>query len=386
MRIFTFLALGLTAIQGVSAICNCPQIAAQAVNCDLNDSECLCGSNNYLDVLSSCSRLRRGENCSDRDIEDARNSYVRACLASNSETTSASSSTSEPSSTSSSSSATSTTSEPSSTTSASTSASSTSSTSSTETATMTPTNTPVSSASRGSSRPALTTAQIGGVVGGSVGLVLTLIVMAVLYSCRRYKKKDKKADALRNVEAQKFMEGGRQMRAASMSQMSDRLYSTRRPLSYALGEYDSSRADVDHQDADDSDSTPPNSVQGSYFNRFSGNHLEDSTQAFLSSPSAYYPPSSFRNSQRAVSVPNQTPGGPMLPTASLSYEEYRSQESPGERSSLISEQSGSSTPHRSVSAPMPPQSRISRKPINGNSLNERTSSSSYSPSHQYGGY
>ncbi|EPS36725.1 hypothetical protein H072_9728 [Dactylellina haptotyla CBS 200.50] len=370
MRISAYFALGLAALQGVSAVCNCEEIAATSLACDLNDAVCICGAGNFLDIVESCARVRRGERCSNRDLQNARNNFDQLC--STSSTTSAPSSTSEPTSTTSSSAPTTESTSESSTTESPT-ASTTSSTSSTST--MSPTNTAASSAS--SNKPVLTTAQIGGIAGGAAGLVVILVFLAVFCTFRKYKKIDKKEEVERHHEVEQFMEGGRQMRAASMSHMSDRLYSTNRPLSHALGEYDSTRYDAEEEN----DISAQSSISGgSYFNRFSGNHLEDSTQAFSNtSPQGYFPPSSYRNSQRAVSVPSG-PGGPMLPTASLSYEEYRNQayESSGERSYLMSDQGqmASSAPHRSVSAPMPNQARISRKPI-GNSVNERNSQGSY---------
>ncbi|KAF3929144.1 hypothetical protein AA313_de0200522 [Arthrobotrys entomopaga] len=378
MRILPFIALSLTAIRGVVAVCSCSDVAATALQCDPNDANCLCSSGNYLSIFNGCARARRGERCSEKDIEDATNAYNDAC-ASLSSTSSAPTSTGEPTSTSSSTSV-STTSETTATSSSSTSSTDPTS-SSTSSASMTPTNTVAASAAP--RRPALSMGQIGGIVGGAAGLVVFTTLIIVFFTWRKYKKIDKVADAERNEEAKQFVEGGRQMRAASMSQMSDRLYSTQRPLSYALGEYNSNH----HEPDDDTDGSPSNSLHGNYFNRFSGNHMDDSAQAFSNnSPSGgYFPPSSYRNSQRAVSVP-AGPGGPMLPTASLSYEEYRSQayDSREERSYLMQSQSGSSAssssaPHRSVSAPMPNQNqagRISRKPI-GNSVSDRSSSQYY---------
>ncbi|RVD84360.1 uncharacterized protein DFL_006112 [Arthrobotrys flagrans] len=247
---------------------------------------------------------------------------------------------------------------------------------------MSPTNTAAASGSN-NSNSGLTTAQIGGIAGGSAGFILIVVFLAIFFKFRTYKKIDKKEDAERKIEAEIFMDGGRQMRAASLAHASDRLYSTQRPLSHALGEYDSTRYEAD--DDDDDDQSPNSNTSGNYFNRFSGNHVDDSASAFSGgSPQGYHPPSSFRDSQRSSSVPMYGPGGPPLPTASLTYEQYRNQaqESSGERSSLMPGQSqtGSLTPHRSVSAPtaqmqMP---RISRRPV-GSSLNNRSTSGSYNP-------
>ncbi|KAF3219355.1 hypothetical protein TWF191_007902 [Orbilia oligospora] len=379
MRIFTLLAVALTALQGVAAVCTCPEIAAQAFECDLDDTECICGAENYLEVLNSCSRFRRGQDCSERDIQRATDSYNRQCAGESSTTSAAPSSTSQPPISTSSTSGPTTTDEPTSSTSASSSSSSLPSSSSSysptssvsSTTIMSPTNTAAASGSN-NSNSGLTTAQIGGIAGGSAGFILIVAFLAIFFKFRMYKKIDKKEDAERNVEAEKFMDGGRQMRAASLALASDRLYSTQRPLSHALGEYDSSR-----YEADDGDQSPNGSTTGNYFNRFSGNHVEDSASAFSgSSPQGYHPPPSFRNSQRSSSVPMHSPGGQPYPTASLSYEEYRSQapESSGERSSLMSQQSqpGNPTPHRSVSAPLGQMQmpRISRRPV-GSSLNGR---------------
>ncbi|KAK6363717.1 hypothetical protein TWF730_001135 [Orbilia blumenaviensis] len=373
MRIFTLFAVTLTALQGVAAVCNCPEIAAQTFDCALDDLDCLCGAENYIEVLNSCARFRRGEVCSERDLQRATESYNQACSIEPSTTSAASSSTSQPPSSSSTSELTTTresassTSEPSSTS---------SSVSSTET--MTPTNTAAPVGSNGGNS-GLTTAQIGGIAGGSAAFILLLAFLAIFFKFRTYKKIDKKEDVERNVEAEKFMDGGRQMRAASLAHGSDRLYSTQRPLSHALGEYDSTRYDGE----DDEDQSPDSNTSGNYFNRFSGNHVEDSSSAFSTgSPQGYNPPSSYRNSQRSSSVPMYGPGGPSLPTASLSYEEYRSQaqESSGERSGLMSEQqqqSAAPTPHRSVSAPTAQLNlpRISRRPV-GSSINDRSTSDS----------
>ncbi|KAK6544334.1 hypothetical protein TWF694_001034 [Orbilia ellipsospora] len=382
MRIFPFIALGLTAIRGVVAVCSCSDIVAQALQCDPDDASCLCSSGNYLTIFNGCARARRGERCSNKDIQDATDAYNNAC-ASLSSTSSAPTSTSEPTSTSSPTSSSTTTSPTTTTTTSLSSSSSTPSTSSSASSStsMGPTNTAAATAA--GSKPALSTGQIGGVVGGAAGLIVFTTLVIVWFTYRKYKKIDKVADVERIEEVEKFMEGGRQMRAASMSQTSDRLYSTQRPLSYALGEYNSNHHEPEE---DDSDNSASNSLQGNYFNRFSGNHMDDSAQAFSNnSPSGgYFPPSSYRNSQRAVSVP-AGPGGPMLPTASLSYEEYRNQayDRREERSYLMqspsSSSASSSAPHRSVSAPMPNQNqgaRISRKPI-GNSLSDRSSSNYY---------
>ncbi|KAK6495373.1 hypothetical protein TWF481_003396 [Arthrobotrys musiformis] len=379
MRILTLFAVTLTALQGVAAVCDCPNIAAQTFGCDEDDTECLCDAENYLEVLNSCARFRRGQDCSDREIQRATNAFNRVCSSESSTTSTARSSTIQSTSTSiSSSSEPTTTSAPASSTSApsSSSLSSSSASSTTSEATMTPTNTAAPAGSN-NSKSGLTTAQIGGIAGGSAGLILIVAFLLIFFKFRTYKKIDKKQDAERNVEAEKFMDGGRQMRAASLAHGSDRLYSTSRPLSHALGEYDSSR----YQAEDDDDESPNSNTSGNYFNRFSGNHVDDSTSAFSgNSPQGYNPPSSFRNSQRSSSVPMYGPGGPPLPTASLSYEEYRSQG--GERSSLMSGQSqtGSTTPHRSVSAPTAQMQlpRISRRPV-GSSLNDRSTSDSYSP-------
>ncbi|KAK6515551.1 hypothetical protein TWF506_007881 [Arthrobotrys conoides] len=382
MRIFTLLAVALTALQGVTAVCTCPEIAAQTFECDLDDTECICGAESFLEVLNSCSRFRRGQECSERDIQRATDSYNSRCASESSTTSAAPSSTSQPPRSTSSTSGPTTTDEPTSSTSApSSSSSSSSSTSSVSSSTtMSTTNTAAASGSN-NSNSGLTTAQIGGIAGGSAGFVLIVAFLAIFFKFRMYKKIDKKEDAERNVEAEKFMDGGRQMRAASMAHASDRLYSTQRPLSHALGEYDSSRYEAE----DDDQSPDSSSTSGNYFNRFSGNHVDDSADAFSgSSPQGYHPPSSFRNSQRSSSVPMHGPGGPPYPTASLSYEEYRSQtqEPSGERSSLMPGQSqpGHTTPHRSVSAPLGQiqMPRISRRPV-GSSLNDRSTSGSFSP-------
>ncbi|KAK6356470.1 hypothetical protein TWF718_000829 [Orbilia javanica] len=381
MRIFTLLAVGLTALQGVAAVCECPQIAADTVDCDLDDSECLC-STNFVEVLTACSRFRRGQNCSERDLQREIDSYDSQCAVESSTTSAAPSSTSQSSRTSSTSEPT-TTSERASSTSSSPTSSSSLSSQSTSSTTMSPTNTSVAAGSSGNSGSGLTTAQIGGIAGGCAGFILIVAFLAIFFKFRNYKKIDKKEDAERNAEAEKFMDGGRQMRAASLVHGSDRLYSTQRPLSHALGEYDSSRYEAEDEDEDDQ--SPNSNTSGNYFNRFSGNHVEDSAGAFSGgSPQSHNPPSSFRNSLRSSSVPMYGPGGPPLPTASLSYEQYRSQaQGPsGEASSLVPGQSptGNPAPHRSVSAPtsqmqMP---RISRRPV-GSSLNDRSTSDSYSP-------
>lgn len=178
---------------------------------------------------------------------------------------------------------------------------------------------------------------------------------------------------MREVDAEGFIEGGRQLRAKSMTlNANDRLYSTQRPLSYALGEYDSSNyrdhGDDHHPQTRGMDETPSGAAAaGGYFNRFSGNYVDDSSQAFSTTsynkntqPQGYAADSSYQQARRSVSIPS---GGLVYPTASLSYEQYRNQarDSAGERTSLIEEES--IVPQRSVSAPVP--QRISRKPIGG---------------------
>ncbi|EWC48438.1 hypothetical protein DRE_02207 [Drechslerella stenobrocha 248] len=360
MRILTVLSLTLAVLQGASAACNCPDIAARASNCDPQDSTCVCAATSYLTALISCSRFRRDENCSDQDLADATDDYNNLCR---SLTTTSADST--PTSSLTEDSQFTTTLDP-----ASTTVSTTRRISSSRTTSTTATRTPTNMAAASNSQPVLTTAQIGGIAGGGAGFLIILTLFLVLFCThRKYKKRDKKEEAERGVEAEKFVEGGRQMRAASMVPISDRLYSTQRPLSYALGEYDSSRYDGGEHREGVPESTPPDSLHGNYFSRFSGSHVEDSAQAFANNPrGSYHPPSSYQNSRRSISVNTHSPDRPKPPTASLSYEEYRNPHTDPveEQSSLIG------SPHRSVSAPQ----RFSRKPV-GNSVHgsERTADS-----------
>ncbi|KAF3932268.1 hypothetical protein ABW19_dt0203327 [Dactylella cylindrospora] len=385
MRIYSILAFGLVALRTVAAECECLERAANAVNCDVDDESCLCDSgSDYIEALNTCSQFSIND-CTDRELNQARSDFARACLREETTTTARSStrttSTRESSTTTSSSR---TTSSPATTTTeSSTSASSTAA----ATSTASPTNTAAPSSGGGGSK--LSTAQIGGIAGGAAGAIVLLILLTVFCTMRKYKKIDKKEEVERAENADKFIEGGRQFRAVSMTlNPNDRLYSTQRPLSYALGEYNSSRYDGDREHSPDGfgrhlspDDTPINSTTGGYFNRFSGNYVEDSSQAFENRNSqGYNPPSGYgRGGQRAASVPS---GGPVIPTASLSYEEYRNRahDNAGERTSLIIDDNAStssSAPHRSVSAPM--SQRISRKPIVPSASPIEPSGSNYYP-------
>ncbi|KAF3918525.1 hypothetical protein ABW21_db0207617 [Orbilia brochopaga] len=383
MRLTTALTLTLAVIRGASAVCDCPDIAAQSANCDPQDSACLCAATSYMTALITCAKFRKGEDCSDQDLADATNAYNNLCssLSTTSSDPATSTTTTSSDSTSTSDPTSSTDSDISTTTSASSAGKTTSSRTSTSSASrMAPTDETAASTSN-NNQPVLTKAQIGGIAGGGAGLVLVVILITVYFTWRKYHKKDKKIEAERGVEAEKFVEGGRRMRAASMTLVSDRLYSTQRPLSYALGEYDSSAYEAhegQQRGRETPDSTPPDSIHGNYFNRFSGSHVEDSAQAFINNNpqrSHYGPPSSYTNTnnRRSLSV-NTSPAAERsthtLPTASLSYEDYRNPHTDmppaEEQSSLMG------SPHRSASAPQ----RISRKPVGGSVHESRTSSDS----------
>ncbi|KAF3902349.1 hypothetical protein AA313_de0206633 [Arthrobotrys entomopaga] len=276
MRI-TFLVLGLTAIHKSLGFCDCSNIAALTLNCAPTDSACICNSGNYLTVFNSCS-----ETCSDEEKKHVTDIYNSACkrtpsttsvFTRKSATTSVHIRTNAPTSVpiAMKIATTSISTKKSVTTSISTKKSATTSTSSSLHSTITsssfittstkktkkvaPTSSPSSAALASPSktilpntaptnivntRPILSNKQIGGIAGGVAGLIIIAIISGLLLAHKKFKAAEKKADVERDVEVKDFVEGGRRLRAASTSSyVSDRMYSLRKPLSYTLGEYNS---------------------------------------------------------------------------------------------------------------------------------------------------
>jgi len=239
MRSFGIIAAISLLCHNVAAVCTCPDQVAKAVQCkSTTDFACLCTSTYAFD-LQTC--FASGSSCSDSDEQAATKSYYAGCSQVNEKepvptiSRSSRSSTTVTTSTESSSSSTSSSA---STTSATESASVTDAAAQQTTTPTTPTNPPDEMDMM--RRKLKNYKLIGGIVGGVMGLIIIVLAISIFFLIRHFRQKMIEEKKKAEEEASHFIQEGFRNPSPANHPSAKRVYSLQRPLSYALGEYNSS--------------------------------------------------------------------------------------------------------------------------------------------------